>query len=135
MKEEKRVILSKDVFIFVGFNKEKKEVKIVPYIFNKKETKIKDLLDNEVVKTHSCFINSFFEKKYNVKVYDAKLIGNVTNLQDFSFYNLKEKLTQKDLNKIVKLLTKSHTKELNYICKEEEKENKEKIFQNNYNNF
>lgn len=134
MLNEKEFILEEDLNFFIGFDKYKKIVKVVPYIFNEKRSKIKDLLDNNIIEFTPGFRDweiSLFERKYKVKCHE---IWNNKNTIYF-YSNGKKKISQKKLNKIVKSYTRVFTRELNYILKREEREQKENKVKENYNNF
>lgn len=126
MEKNKPIVVGEDLWIFVGYNKETKKLKLVPFIVNKNHNKIKDLSDNEVLDFVTCA--KLFCEKYNVK--------NLNMITGTGFYYTEdETITKKKLVKILKSVYKINSAYLKEHLKNEEKIKSIKEIKETYGNF
>lgn len=91
-----------DITIFVGLDKEK-NIKILPFIFNKKFNKIKILSNSKIFSTQvDCSVYSIIEKSHNLEMYDE---FNLSTLA------LAETITHKELEDLTSLLCRFYSSE------------------------
>lgn len=138
----KNIILGKDLCWIAGTQKSNEEkVVVLPFIYNKDQTKIKVLTDNKIYNVNrnkNIFASEVLCSEYNL---NDRLLGFKQYYSDSQKINLfvsikpEEKVSEKKLQKIVKALKTTYMKVNNKLFKDKKIEEAKKNFEKSYKNF
>lgn len=140
--DNKNVILGKDLCWIAGTQKGNEEkVVVLPFIYNKDQTKIKVLTDNKIYNVNinkNMFASDILCSEYNL---NNRLLGFKQYYSDAQKINLfvsikpEEKVSEKKLQKIVKALKTTYIKINKDYLKRQKIEEAKKNFEESYRNF